>query len=127
MSNIHYMITRSKIKKENSSGNNDDDDSDDEDYEPYQHKSKRQKTLVDYLTDIANDNIESNIKITIEEEDVDNIIDLIEDSPSSETSESSLDEYDEEFEELENSNDIDAEEMNIIYFKNLETSNKKNY
>ena len=44
MSNIHYMITRSKIKNENSSGNN-NDDSDDEDYEPYEHKSKRQKTI----------------------------------------------------------------------------------
>ena len=101
MSNIHYMITRSKIKNENSSGNNkgDDADSDDEDYFPYEHKSKRQKTLVEYLADIANDKIDSNIKITIEEED--NIIDLLEDSPSSPSSESSLDEYDDEFEELE--------------------------
>ena len=56
MSNVHYMITRSKIKNENSPGNDDDDDSDDEDYEPYEHKSKRQKTLVEYLADIANDN-----------------------------------------------------------------------
>ena len=128
MSNIHYMITRSKIKNENTSGNNNDDNSEDEDYEPYEHKSKRQKTLVEYLADIANYKINNNIRIIIEEKDVDNIIDLLEDSsssPSSESSESSLDEYDEEFEELENSNDIDTEDMNINYFKNLETLNKK--
>ena len=98
MSNIHYMITRSKIKNENSSNNtgNTDDDSDDEDYEPYKHVSKKQKTLVEYLADIANDNVEDNIKITIEEQDVDNIIELLDNSPSSSSSESSLDEYDEE-------------------------------
>ena len=128
MSNIHYMITRSKIKNENSSNNTGNTDDDDEDYEPYKHISKKQKTFVEYLVDIANDNVENNIKITIEEQDVDNIIELLDNSPSSESSESSessLDEYDEEFEELENSNDIDTEDMNINYFKILETSNKK--
>ena len=50
MSNIHYMITRSKIKNENSSNNtgNTDDDSDDEDYEPYKHVSKKQKRVFLY-------------------------------------------------------------------------------
>lgn len=124
MSNKHYMITRSKIKKENSSGNNDNDDSDDEDYEPYEHKSKRQKTLVEYLADVSNDNIEKNIKITIEEEDVDNIIDLLEDISSNSDSDDSSDEYDKEFEELENSNEIDIDDMNLNYFKNLDTSHK---
>ncbi len=95
MSNTHYMITRSKIKNDNQ-GNN--DDSDDEEYSP----SKRQKIIVDFLTDIVNKNID----ITIETDD-------------------SEDEYDKEFEELENSNEIDSNDINLDYFKKLKRYQKK--
>jgi len=95
MSNTHYMITRSKIKNDNK-GN--DDDSDDEEYSP----SKRQKIIVDFITDIVNKNID----IEFETDD-------------------SEDEYDKEFEELENSNEIDSNDINLDYFKKLKLHQKK--
>ena len=94
MSNTHYMITRSKIKNDNK-GN--DDDSDDEEYSP----SKRQKIIVDFITDIVNKNID----IEFETDD-------------------SEDEYDKEFEELENSNEIDSNDINLDYFKKLKLHQK---
>ena len=95
MSNTHYMITRSKIKNDKK-GN--DDDSDDEEYSP----SKRQKIIVDFITDIVNKNID----IEFETDD-------------------SEDEYDKEFEELENSNEIDSNDINLDYFKKLKLHQKK--
>jgi ATP-dependent Lon protease len=89
------MITRSKIKNDNK-GN--DDDSDDEEYTP----SKRRKIIVDFITDIVNKNI--NIEIDTDE---------------------SEDEYDKEFEELENSNEIDSNDINLEYFKKLKLHQKK--
>ena len=74
------------------------EDSDDEEYSP----SKRQKIIVDFLTDIVNKNID----IEIETDD-------------------SEDEYDKEFEELENSNEIDSNDINLDYFKKLKLHQKK--